>query len=65
MAAKKGELQVRRPEIAAEELCGIWQGFSAYRLPMGIDQDELIADIPDRVRRGIKVFLKAYGPQKR
>lgn len=64
-AAARGELALDDPRQAAEHLFGLWQGFSNYTMPLGIDAEAEIADIPARVRRGIGVFLKAYAAPSR
>ncbi len=42
---------------AAEMLIGLWQGMTTYKLMLGIDHDEVVSSIPDRVARGVELFL--------
>jgi TetR/AcrR family transcriptional repressor of mexJK operon len=60
-AAARGELVCADPERAAEELFGLWQGLSNFQLSLGIDADALRAELPERVDRGVAVFLRMYG----
>jgi len=61
-AAHRGELLAAYPEQAAEELFGLWQGFSNFQLSLGIDADAIRASLPERVARGVALFMRAYGP---
>ena len=61
-AAGRGELSVADPARAAEELFGLWQGFTNFRFALGIDVEEIRDDLPGRVERGLAVFMAAYGP---
>ena len=47
-------------EAAADILFGMWQGFANYQLSLGIDVAPLVAAIPHRVARGVRLFLRAY-----
>ena len=60
-AAERGELAPPCAEQAADELFGLWQGFTNFQLALGVDVDALRADLEARVDRGIAVFLAAYG----
>ena len=61
-ASEGGALRGCDPDRAAEELFGLWQGASNYTLALGMHDDALITGLPDRVARGIDVFLAVYGP---
>jgi TetR/AcrR family transcriptional repressor of mexJK operon len=60
-AAAGGELSVSNPEHAADELFGLWQGFTNFQMSLGIDIDEIRRDLPNRIERGVKLFVIAYG----
>ena len=60
-AAGRGEVAVRSPELAAEMLVGLWQGMSNYRLALGVDPERYEAELVERVRYGIDLFLKGCG----
>ena len=61
-AAARGDLSVSKPEHAAEELFGLWQGFTNFQMCLNIDIDAIRHDLPDRIERGIRLFMLAYGP---
>lgn len=61
LAAERGDINVKDPEQAAEHLFGLWQGFSNFQLSLGIGAGTIRASVEQRVRRGISVFLMAYG----
>lgn len=60
-AQARGELRIQDPLEAAEELFGMWQGFSNFQLALGIDVDQLRADLTRRVQRSVDTFLAAHG----
>lgn len=60
-AADRGEIAVSSPELAAEMLVGLWQGMSNYRLALGVDPERYEAELVERVRYGIDLFLKGCG----
>jgi TetR/AcrR family transcriptional regulator, mexJK operon transcriptional repressor len=59
-ANAKGELSIGSPAIAAEQLIGLWQGVSNYKLALGLDLDAQIEEIPQKVEGAVDVFLRAY-----
>ena len=61
-AARAGELAPLDPMQAADELFGLWQGFTNFDLLLGIDADAVRADLPRRVDRGVAVFMRCYAP---
>jgi TetR/AcrR family transcriptional regulator, mexJK operon transcriptional repressor len=61
-ASTTGEISLRSPEQAAEQLIGLWQGVTNYQLALGLDLDRLILGIPERVESAVDVFLRAFGP---
>jgi len=63
-AAARGELSVSDPERAAEELFGLWQGFTNFQMSLDVDVEEIRRDLPDRIDRGVRLFMKAYDPAR-
>jgi TetR/AcrR family transcriptional repressor of mexJK operon len=63
-AAARGELSVTDPEHAAEELFGLWQGFTNFQMSLDVDVEEIRRDLPDRIDRGVRLFMKAYDPAR-
>ena len=59
-ARERGDLDVQDPLDAADELFGMWQGFSNFQLALGIDVDQLRADLPRKVERSVDTFLAAH-----
>jgi len=68
-AIARGELSAVDPEHAAEELFGMWQGFTNFQMSLGIDIDAIRRGLPERVERAVALFLRLYGqpgaPQSR
>ena len=62
-AQRRGELIELDPHQAAEELFGLWQGFTIFQFSLGIDIDAIRADLAQRVSRGVRLFMKGYGAQ--
>ena len=62
---QRGELIRLVPNEAADELFGLWQGFTNFQFSLGIDIETLRADVVSRVDRGVRVFLLAYGAAAR
>ncbi len=58
-AAERGQILVACPDRAAEQLVGLWQGVSNYRLALGLDLEVMIAEIETRVNEGVDLFLRA------
>ncbi|GJD94301.1 TetR/AcrR family transcriptional regulator [Methylobacterium iners] len=59
-AAGRGEIDLPEPEQAAEQLVGLWQGLTNYRLALDLDVDALVAGIDERVERAVALFLAAH-----
>ena len=55
------ELKKLDPHLAAEELFGLWQGFTNFQFSLGIDIGTIRADLNARVDRGVRLFMLAYG----
>ena len=62
-AAASGQLAPLDPGQAADELFGLWQGFSNFQLSLDIGVAELRGDLEARIGRGVSVFMRAYGPR--
>lgn len=60
-AAEQGLLHLDDPIVAADQLCGLWQGLAHFRLALQIDMPGLEQSIPERVRSGVDIFLTYYG----
>jgi TetR/AcrR family transcriptional repressor of mexJK operon len=62
-AAAKGEIVLDvPPERAGEMLVGLWQGFSNYRLALGVGRaGEDAETLEAQVREGVAFFLRACG----
>ena len=56
-ADARGELAVANPRQAADQLFGLWQGFTNFTYALGIPDD---TDIATRVDSAVEVFLRAY-----
>lgn len=63
VAAERGQIAISSPDRAAEHLFGLWQGVSNYRLALGLDIEEMAAEIEERVAEGVDIFLRAYAPR--
>jgi hypothetical protein len=50
-------------EAAADDLISLWEGDMPKRLALGLVAPPTPADIDARVRRGTRVFLRAYRPE--
>lgn len=59
-ATQRGELAIIDPDHAAEELFGLWQGFTNFQFSLGIDVDSIRASLEQRIERGVRLFLKVY-----
>jgi TetR/AcrR family transcriptional repressor of mexJK operon len=55
-----GQVSVEDPAVAAEELFGMWQGFSNFQLSLGFDQEAVRAAARQRVRSSVRAFLVAH-----
>ena len=58
---RRGELGELEPYQAADDLFGLWQGFTHFQFSLGIDVDAIRADLDRRVGRGVRIFLRVYG----
>lgn len=60
-AAARGEVEIDDPMMAAEDLCGLWKGFSDLGLRLGLETLPSADDIRARVERATRLFLKMVG----
>ena len=58
---RRGDLVELDPDRAAEELFGLWQGFTNFQFSLGIDVVVIRDDLDQRVQRGVRLFMLAYG----
>ena len=56
-----GDFVALDADRAAEELFGLWQGFTNFQLSLGVGVEEIRADLGRRVDRGVDLFLRLYG----
>ena len=60
-AVAAGDLGGIDPVQAAEDLFGLWQGFTNFQLALEVDVAAIRADLPRRVEHGVEVFMRLYG----
>lgn len=58
--AARGEIALDDPRLAADDLFGLWHGFTAAETKFGVAVPPTPAEIDARVRRGVERFLRAY-----
>lgn len=61
-AVGRGELDLSDPARGADQLFGLWQGFTNFQLSLGIDVHDIRLDLARRVADGVATFLTAYRP---
>ena len=61
-ACSKDELSALDPEIAADDLTGLWLGFVNLEIKLGAREPLTSAEIDRKAARGVNLFLKNYGP---
>ena len=59
-AHDRKQIKVDDPVIAANDLCGLWQGFSRPEALFGVANAPSADEIQQRVAHGVTLFLKAY-----
>ncbi|MEM8694838.1 MAG: TetR/AcrR family transcriptional regulator [Pseudomonadota bacterium] len=62
-AHKRGDLTVRNPGAAAEDLLSLWKGFKDMEIRFGVADTPNPAQIKKHVRHGVRMFLRAYRPE--
>jgi TetR/AcrR family transcriptional regulator, mexJK operon transcriptional repressor len=59
-AMAAGTIERSDPVLAADDLFGLWHGFTAAQTKFGVAIAPTPAEVDARVRRGVARFLKAY-----
>lgn len=52
---------IPEPQEAAENLFGLWQGFSNFQLSLGVEGNYVRTNLLTRVESGVDLFLRAHG----
>lgn len=60
-ADRKGILRIPAPEVAAEELTGIWYGTTVLRINLKVMPPMTPQEIRKRAERGVEVLYRLYG----
>lgn len=60
LAGAGDKLEIDNPARAAEALFGLWQGASNFQLSLGIDDEQPMQAIAERVDYGIALFMRAF-----
>lgn len=60
--ARRGEVAVDDPVLAAEDLVGLWQGMHATEVRLGLRPPPTPEGLRERVARGVRLFLRAHAP---
>ena len=59
-AIAKGELKQCEPQVAADNLTGLWLGFTNLEVKLGVRPALSAQEIENRVEHGINVFMAFY-----
>ncbi|WP_017385184.1 TetR/AcrR family transcriptional regulator [Acinetobacter baylyi] len=59
-AIAKGELKQCDPQVAADNLTGLWLGFTSLEVKLGVKPALTPQEIENRVEHGINVFMAFY-----
>lgn len=59
-AIAKGELKRCEPQVAADNLTGLWLGFTSLEVKLGVRPALSEQEIENRVEHGISVFMAFY-----
>ena len=59
-AAERRLISIGDPNLAADALFGLWQGFSNLRLALDVGAEEVRSTVADRVELGIAIFISAH-----
>lgn len=63
-AAKRSDITIDDPVLAADALFGLWIGFSQLQLTLEGGAEEVRSSVVERVDRGIKIFMRAHGSMR-
>jgi TetR/AcrR family transcriptional repressor of mexJK operon len=58
---RRGEVEVDDPNLAAQDLCGLWKGAADIGLRLGLEPLPSPQAIRARVERATRLFLKMVG----
>ncbi len=61
-AVQDGMLSAEDPAQAADDLAGLWLGFSTLEIKLGARQPLTRKEILNRVEHGVRIFMQVYGP---
>lgn len=61
-AIQDGALSAADPAQAADDLAGLWFGFSTLEIKLGARRPLTRKEILDRVKHGVRIFMQIYGP---
>lgn len=61
-AHARGEVAVDDPQRAAEDLLALWKGFHDVEMHLGVAQPMPPDQIEPRIRRGVRLWLRAHAP---
>jgi TetR/AcrR family transcriptional repressor of mexJK operon len=64
-ADRKGILRIPEPAVAAEELTGIWYGYTVLRVNLRVMPPMTPEEIRKRAERGVEVLYRLYAPGNR
>ncbi len=65
-AAQRGELDADQPLHAANDLLGLWHGSTPMEVNFGVAKPPTPAQIKQKIKHGVEVFLRAYAkPSKK
>ncbi len=63
--ARRGNLRIERPRLAAEQFCAILSGHPHVRLQLGVDRKRSAKALADDVKYGVRLFLDGCRAEKR
>ena len=61
-ADRKGLLRIPEPAVAAEELTGVWYGYTVLRVNLKVMPPLIPQGIRRRAERGVEVLYRLYAP---
>lgn len=61
-AMAQGQLRLANSVEAADALTGLWLGFVALEIKLGVRPPLTEVEIQQRVARGVDIFLTVHGP---
>ncbi|WP_175492607.1 TetR/AcrR family transcriptional regulator [Methylocapsa palsarum] len=61
-ATTRGDLAIRHPVVAAEQLTSLWKGFLYLECQLGVRPSPTAEEIHRHVTEGVAMFLRSYRP---